>query len=206
MDVYKKHLYLVQDQLIRSTCVHNFNTGTESKLRFKPKLNKISRLAFAKGNILLCTDFEAGEVYEYNTENDTTIMVPEGLEEPSYISVNHTLEGTRYILSVGSGLSSDRYVLIYNGSWQFLTFITQDVSDPRDITPFPGGFLVADHENNKVNLYSYTGNLLRTVLTEHAGIKHPNSLTFMSSFLWVTQCYQESAKILCFKIVNNTYS
>ena len=53
--------------------------------------------------------------------------------------------------------------------------------------PCPGGFLLADNGNNKVTLYSYTGDKVRTVLTKEDGLDGPRSLLLKPPFLWVGQ-------------------
>ena len=87
-------------------------------------------MAAANDAILICTDSDEGRVYEYNTKDDTTKMVVQGLKRPSFISVDHTPLSTRYILTL------DRQsVKIYNESWNLLTTITQGMKDPWDTAP-----------------------------------------------------------------------
>ena len=199
VDIYNNCLYLVQGK--RIMYVANFNTRTEKTLFFKPNINNICKIAVASANVLYCTDIELGQVYEYNTEDDATKTVLEGLKRPSYISVDHTPQGTRCILSLGDSWTDEQSVNIYNRSWELLATIKQDINEPRDTAPCPGGFLLADRQNNKINLYSYKGELLRTVLTKHSGIARPYSLTFRYPYLWVAQGYQGSGKLLCFRVV-----
>ena len=112
----------------------------------------------------------------------------------------NTPQGTRCILSLGSVLFGGKSVNIYNQSWQLLATNRQGIRDPLDTAPCHGGILLADRQNNKINLYSYTGDLVKTVLTEKDGLVEPNSLTFKHPYLWVAQGYQGSGKILCFRI------
>ena len=125
-------------------------------------------------NIIICTDKEESKVYEYNIKDDTTKMVLQGLINPSYISVDYTPDGTVYILT----LERDS-VKIYNECWQLLTTITQGIHVPFDTAPCPGGFLLADWVSKKITLYSYTGDLVRTVLTED-GLYGPVSISVIN--------------------------
>ena len=52
------------------------------------------KIAVANEKTIICTDKEEGKVYEYNTEDDTTKMVVQGLSSPGNISVDHTPQGT----------------------------------------------------------------------------------------------------------------
>ena len=200
VDVYKHNLYLAQEKQIM--CITNFNTRNESKLIFLPKINKLYRMAAANDTILICTDCDEGSVYEYNTEDDTTKMVIQDLRNPSYINVDHTQQGTRYILTL-----EFQSVKIYNESWDLLITITEDINDPYDTAPCPGGFLLADMGSNKVTLYSYRGNILRTVLTEEVGLEGPRSVTLNHPYIWVAESvyafgnssYKFNGKIKCFK-------
>ena len=194
--VYKNHLYLAQEKKIM--CVSDFNTTQERSFTFIPKINRLYRMAVVNNNLLICTDYNEGEVYEYNTEDDTTKMVLEGLRRPSYISVDHTPQGTRYILSLES-----QSVNIYNECWQLLTTITQDINSPLDTAPCPGGFLLADYVSNKITLYSYTGDKVRTVLTEEDGLYGPRSLNLQPPYFWVGEGRGIGfrGKIKCFRVL-----
>ena len=180
VDVYKNRLYLAQEKHI--TCLYNFNTSKERIFASTPKIRKMCRMAVATDNVLICTDYDESKVYEYNTEDDTTKMLLKGLNNPSYISVDHTPQGTRYILTLKTP-----GVNIYNQFWQLLTTIKQDIHEPWDTAPCPGGFLLVGHGSNKITLYSYTGDLVRTVLTKQDGLYGPTCLTLKPPFLWVGQ-------------------
>ena len=196
VDVYKSCLYLAQEKKIM--CVSQFNTTQERSFTFMPKMNSLSKLTIVNDNMLICTDMGEGKVYEYNTEDDTTKMVLQGLINLSYISVDHTPQGTRYILSLGC-----QSVDIYNVSWNLLTTITQDMKDPCATVPCPGGFLLADWGSDKITLYSYTGYIVRTVLTEEDGLNGPTCLTLQPPYIWVGeeggQGFQR--RIKCFRVL-----
>ena len=198
VDVYKNHLYLSQKKKIRR--VSYFNTPQESIFTFMPKINSLYKMAVATDNVLICTDNDEGKVYEYNTEDGTTMMVLQGLDCPSFISVDHTPQGTRYILALGASFSANGSVKIYNESWHLLTTITEGINNPQEMAPCPGGFLLADSESNKITLHSYTGDLVRTVLTEEDGLCHPMSLTLKFPHLWVGHGSYYDHKITCFKV------
>ena len=147
-------------------------------------------------------------VYEYNTEDDTTKMVLQGLRLPMYISVDHTPQGTRYILTLVATLFANGSVKIYNESWQLLTTIKQGINKPWDTAPCPGGFLLADHDSNKITFYNYKGVLVRTVLTEEDGLYGPVSMSLkQNGYLLVTELlqsnpnFQYKGQIKCFKIL-----
>ena len=201
VDVYKHNLYLAQEKQIM--CITNFNTRNETKLIFLPKINELFRMAAANDAILICTDSDEGRVYEYNTEDDTTKMVLQGLKRPSYISVDHTPLSAWYILTL-----ERQSVKIYNESWNLLTTITQGMKDPWDTAPCPAGFLLAEYGSNKITFYSYIGNIVRTVLTKDDGLNYPGSLTVQLPYIWVTEsfnsfsydCSQYNGKIKCFKL------
>ena len=195
VDVYKNKLYLAQEKEI--LCISNFNTTQEKCLAFLPKMKSLCHMAAVSDNILICSDYE-GKVYQYNTDDETTEMVLQGLRWPTYICVGHTPQGTRYLLTLGG-----QSVKIYNESWQLLTTITQGIIFPQDTAPCPGGFLLADNGNNKVTLYSYTGDKVRTVLTKDDGLDGPRSLLFKPPFLWVGQkpAYSSNGRIACFKVL-----
>ena len=195
VDVYKNKLYLAQEKQIM--CISNFNTTQEKILAFLPKMDCLYRMAVANYNILLCIDYYEGKVYKYNTEDDTTKIVLEGLRKPSYIRVDHTPQGTRYILTLETP-----GVNIYNQFWQLQTTIKQDIHEPWDTVPCPGGFLLADHYSNKITLYSYTGDKVRTVLTEGDGQDGPTCLTLKPPFLWVGEATDISnGRIKCFRVM-----
>ena len=205
--VCKNCLYLAQEKLI--LCIINFKTSNETRLKFVPKLNKIFKIAVANENTIICTDKGEGKVYEYNTEDDTTKMVLQGLRLPMYISVDHTPQGTRYILTLGATLFANGSVKIYNESWQLLTTFTQGINKPWDTAPCPGGFLLADHDSNKITFYNYKGVLVRTVLTEEDGLHRPVSMSLKQhGYLLVTELlqsdpsFQYSWQIKCFKILD----
>ena len=182
--VFKNYLYLAQEKMI--LCIINFNTSNETRLKFVPRLSKIFKIAVANENSIICTDKEEGKVYEYNTEDDTTKTVLQGLRHPSNISVDHTPDGTRYILTL-----SGQSVNVYNESWQLLTTISEGINYPCDTVPCPGGFLLADHDSDKITLYSYTGDIVRTVLTEKDGLYGPVSISVTEyGYIWVGETFQ----------------
>ena len=183
--VFKNYLYLAQEKLI--LCIISFNTSNETRMKFVPKLNKMFKIAVANENTIICTDKEEGKVYEYNTEDDTTKMVLQGLINPSYISVDHTPQSTMYILTLSLS------VKIYNECWQLLTTITHGINDPQDTAPCSGGFLLADHMNKNIKLYSYTGDLVRTVLTKEDGLYGPVSISVKEyGYLWIGETFHFS--------------
>ena len=72
IDVYENSLYLaLEEQIIR---IDDFNTWAETEFTFTPKI-KIYNMAVVNNNIIVCTEFHEGRVYEYNSEDDTTKMV-----------------------------------------------------------------------------------------------------------------------------------
>ena len=196
VDVYHNQLYLAQEKQIK--CVSNFNTRQERSFTVMPKMNSLSKLTIVHDNILICTDYGEGKVYEYNIEDDTTKMVLQGLRRPTYISVDHTPQGTRYIL-----ILQGQSVEIYNEFWQLLTTITEGINYPCDTAPCPGGFLLADWSSNKITLYSYRGGLVRTVLTKEDGLGGPRSLLLKPPFLWVGQAtgFRSDGRIQSFRVL-----
>ena len=200
VDVYKDNLYLAQERQI--LCLSNFNTAKERSFTFMPKIKSLYGMAVASDNILICTDCDyEGEVYEYNTDDDTTKLVLQGLGSPTNVSVDHTPAGTRYILTLDNTceFSNDGCVQIYNGFWQLLTTITQ--GDPCDTAPCPGGFLLADWSSNKITLYSYKGHLVRTVLTEEDDdLNYPICLVLNPPYLWLGHRSGGDSKLTCFRI------
>ena len=192
VEVYKNCLYLAQRKQI--ICLSNFNTLKERSFTFMPKMNSLYKMAVATGNVLICTDSDEGKVFEYNTKDDTTKMVLQRLRYPTYISVAHTPQGTRYILTLSLS------VKIYDETWHPLTTITQGIDNPLDTVPCSGGFLLADWGSNKITLYSYTGYLVRTVLTEQDGLSYPISLTIRPPYIWVGHGSYGDCKITCFRV------
>ena len=192
VEVYKNCLYLAQRKQI--ICLSNFNTSKERSFTFMPKMNSLYKMAVATGNVLICTDCDEGKVFEYNTKDDTTKMVLQRLRYPTYISVAHTPQGTRYILTLSLS------VKIYDETWHPLTTITQGVDNPLDTVPCSGGFLLADWGSNKITLYSYTGYLVRTVLTEQDGLYYPISLTIRPPYIWVGHGSYGDCRITCFGV------
>ena len=202
VDVYNNHLHLAHEKQL--TLFTNVNTRKRSWFEFFPKINEICKILVKNNNTVICTDYDEGKVYEYNTKDRTTKMVLQGLQFPTYISVDHTLDGTRYILTL-----DQQSVNIYDNIWHLLTTIRQGIRSPCDTAPCPGGFLLADHYTNKITLYSYTGDLVRTVLTEEDGLDHPASLTLQPPFIWVAEAtravkrkifHHSIGKIKCFQI------
>ena len=198
VDVYKNQLYLAQEKQI--LCITNFNKTTETELVFVPKMENITQMAVKTDNILVCTARSKGRVYEYNTEDDSTRMVLQGLKRPTYISVGHTPQGTRFILTL-----QRQTVNIYNESWQLLNSITQGISHAQDTAPCPGGFLLADIASNEITLYTYTGDKVRTVLTKDDDLDNPASLAlqpYTEVIVWVAGLRVEDrhvGNIKCFK-------
>ena len=200
VDVYKNQLYLAHEkQIIR---ISNFDTQIETQVTFVPNIESLCSMAVANDEILVCTDYNKGEVYEYNTEDDTTQMALEGLRKPTYVSVDHTPQGTRYILTLApiSYSSNDGSVKIFNKSWQLL--ITINIGTPMDTAPCPGGFLLADYNSNEIILYSYKGDKVKAVLTEGDGLYHPVSLTIKPPYrdFWVGHKPANISKITCFRV------
>ena len=198
VDVYKNRLYLAQEKQI--LCITNFNKTTETELVFVPKMNNITQMAVKTDNILVCTERSEGRVYEYNTEHDSTRVVLQGLKRPTYISVGHTPQGTRFILTL-----QGQTVMIYNESWQLLNSISHGIRHAHDTAPCQGGFLLADIGSNEITLYSYTGDKVRTVLTKDDGLDNPASLTlqpYTEVIVWVAGLVVEDrhvGNIKCFK-------
>ena len=199
VDVYKNCLYLAQEKKIMF--VSQFNTIQERSFTFMPKMKSLYRMAAANDNIFICTDWGEGKVYEYNTEDYTTKMVLWGLRKPSYISVDHTPQGTRYVLSLAPLLHTEGSVKIYNESWQLLTTITHGIHNPWDTAPCAGGFLLADWSSNKITLYSYTGDKARTVLTKQDGLDGPTCLTLQPPYIWVGEERGFRGRIKCFRVL-----
>ena len=202
VDVYKNKLFLAQEKEI--LCFSNFNTTQEKCLAFLPKMKSLSHMAAVSENILICSDYE-GKVYQCNTEDDSTEMVLQELRNTTNISVGHTPQGTRYILTfkLPGPFSNHGSLKIYNEFWQLLTTITQGITYPQDTVPCPGGFLLADYNSNKITLYIYTGDKVRTVLTKDDGLDGPRSLLLKPPFLWVGQkpVYSSNGRIACFKVL-----
>ena len=200
VDVYKNQLYLAQEKQI--TYIANFDTQKETIVTFMPEIESLYRMAVVNDKILICTSYKEGKVYEYNTEDGTTERVLKGLRNPSYISVDHTPQGTCYILTLApiSNSSNDGSVKIFNISWQLLTTIT--IGTPMDTAPCPGGFLLADYNSNEITLYSYKGVKVRVVLTEEDGLYRPACLTIKPPYqdLWVGHKPANIAKITCFRV------
>ena len=199
--VHKNKLYLAQEKQIK--CVSNFNTTQERSFTFMPKMKSLFKMAVVNDNILIYTDWGDTKVYEYNIEDNITKIVLQGLRNPTYISVEHTPLGTRYLLSLAPLLSTEGSVKIYNESWQLLTTITEGINYPCDTARCPGGVLLADWSSNKITLYSYTGDKVRTVLTEEDGLDYPISLTFKSPCIWIGQGrgLGDPGAIKCFRVV-----
>ena len=203
IDVYENSLYLaLEEQIIR---IDDFNTWAETKFTFTPKI-KIYNMAVVNNNIIVCTEFHEGRVYEYNSEDNTTKMVLQGLRRPSYISVDHTPQGTRYILTL-----EGQSVKIYDESWQLQTTIKLRYGDPHDTYPCQEGFLVAEKDSGVINLYSYKGDLVWTLSTAdyHQSLFEPICLTIKPPYIWVaeygyyikyTRCHLEGM-IKCYKVL-----
>ena len=121
IDVYKNQLYLAQEKQI--TCIANFDTEKETKVTFMSEMESLCRMAVANDKMFICTDWEKDKVHEYNTEDNTTKTVLKKIRRPTYISVEHTSEGTRYILTLYG-----QCVKIYKQSWELLTTITQGMT------------------------------------------------------------------------------
>ena len=96
VDVYKNKLCLAQEKEI--LCISYFNTTQEKCLAFLPEMKRLCHMAAVSDNILICSDYE-GKVYQYNADDETTEMVLQGLRWPTYISVDYTPQGTRYLLT-----------------------------------------------------------------------------------------------------------
>ena len=138
-------------------------------------------------------------MHEYNTEDNTTKTVLKKIRRPTYISVDHTLEGTRYILTLYG-----QCVKICEESWELLTTITEGMTvprDPSDTAPCRGVFLLADMGSSKITLYSYTGDKVRTVLTKEDGLNGPRCLTLKPPHLWVGHDgISDGSGITCFTV------
>ena len=197
VDVYNNQLYLAQEKQI--TCISNFDTNMETKVTFMPGIESLYRMAVANNKILVCTDYNKGEVYEYNTEDDTTKIVLGGLEHPTYISVDHTPQATRYILTLGISSNDDHgSVRIYDESWKLVNTISQGIKGPCATAPCPGGFFLANYFRNEINMCSYTSDQARAVLKD---ISNPISLTLKPPYLWIGHRISGNGKIASYKIM-----
>ena len=138
-------------------------------------------------------------MHEYNAEDNTTKTVLKKIRRPTYISVDHTLEGTRYILTLYG-----QCVKIYNESWELLTTITQGMTvprDPRDTVPCRGGFLLADRGSNEFKFYNYKGDPVKIVLKGKNGLNGPRCLTLKLKYLWVGHDgISDGSAITCFEV------
>ena len=200
VDVYKNQLYLAQEKQI--TCITNFDTEMETKVTFLPDIESLCRMAVANDKILVCTDYNKGEVYEYNTEDDTKKIVLQGLEYPTYISVDHTPDGARYILTLGvSANRPNGSVEIYNESWLLVKTISQGIRGQCDTAPCPGGFLLANYYRNEISMCSYTEDQVKTK-TVLKDISNPISLTLKPPYLWIGHRISGNGKIASFRIMN----
>ena len=181
VDVYKNQLYLAQEKQI--ICISNFDTEMETKVTFMPNVESLCRMAVGNDKMLICTDWEEDKVHEYNTEDNTTKTVLRKIRRPTYISVDHTSEGIRYILTLyGQCVKTNKE------SWDLLKTITEGMTmprDPFDTAPCPGGFLLADRGSNEIKLYNYKGDPVKTVLTGKDGLNGPRCFTLKPSHLWV---------------------
>ena len=197
VDVYKNQLYLAQEKQI--TCISNFDTEMETKVTFMPNVESLCRMAVGNDKMLICTDEEEDKVHEYNTEVNTTKTVLRKIRRPTYISVDHTLEGTRYILTLYG-----QCVKIYKQSWELLMTITQGMTvprDPSDTAPCPGGFLLADRGSNEIKLYNYKGDPVKIVLKGKTGLNGPRCLTLKLKYLWVGHDgISDGSAITCFEV------
>ena len=194
IDVYKNQLYLAQEKQI--TCIANFDTEKETKVTFMPEMESLCRMAVSNDKMLICTDWEGDKVHEFNTEDNTTKTVLKKVRRPTYISVDHTLEGTRYILTLYG-----QCVKIYKQSWELLMTITQGMTvprDPRDTAPCPGGFLLADNGSNEIKLYNYKEDPVKIVLKGKNGLNGPRCLTLKLPHLWVG--HNDGSAITRFKV------
>ena len=116
-----------------------------------------------------------GRVYEYNTVTKLTkqVLVKEGEYCGTYITCAHCEEGLRYILS----FNYLHRIEIYNRDWQLLTSISEcgsgSLYQPRSTCVTPGGFLVADWNNDRISYFNIDGQFKQHVVTEKDGLQYP---------------------------------
>ena len=168
--------------------------------RYKPNnISTIRKICVVSHTKILCTDMEKGKVYQYDPHEESTKMVLEGVESPTYVNFMMTNDGVKYIIT----LEEKNILQVYDRSWNYEFTIGKGKGSsggflhvPCDSLCIDEGILVVDKCNNRVCLFSHNGEYIRDLLTLADGLLSPRGLAYKSPNLWII-C---TSRILCFRV------
>ena len=195
--VHETDIYMLQSNSI-TLIRHNHHTV------FKPKIdNMCAMLVKNSSTMFISQNTKPGNVYKYDTKNDRTEMLVEGLKTPSCMSMIYTKTGYKYIIGEELG----NCVKVYNNSWELLhSFGSPGSADgqfkgysPMGITlTNMGTILIADQGNSRISHYTMEGEFLSNVVTKADDIVLPIGLCYKYPYLWLTRSGGDYIK--CFEL------
>ena len=148
---------------------------------------------------ILYTDYENGKVYQFDPHEQSTKMVLEGLNNPTYINVMINDAGIKYIVTS----EKDNCLKVYNNHWEYDCTIGKGegseegyLDNPTDCVCTNEGILVVDCFNDRICLFDFAGQFVSNYLTKDDGIEAPNGLAYRLPYLWV-MC---DKSVFCYKV------
>ena len=198
--VYENDIYMFQPNTI--TVIPHYH---EQNIIYTVDIESMfGILVKDKSTIFISQCENPGNIYKYDTVHDTTEVVVEGLNKPTYMSMMYTKEGYTYIISESGG----HCIKVYNSSWELIhSYGSEGTRDSEFDLPMAttvtdmGTILVADQGNHRISHFTIDGQFLSHVATKDDGIEVPIGLCYEHPYLWVTR--SESRNVKCLEITKH---
>ena len=189
--IYQSRIYIAQEKAI--TVISH--VANEETVVYQPDVDNISKvLVIDKSTLYISNWRSSGKIYKYNPDSNKTDVVISGLNYPTCMSVVHTDEGPRYIVSE----SGRHTVKIYDSEWKEQKRIgSHTLNYPQATSITEKGLLVADSNNNRISHYTLDGEFLGHIVT---GLNFPEGIAYRYPHLWVcslgnyVKCYEVKYK------------
>ena len=196
VEIHGNSLYIAYDKGIKQ--IFDISQGKRKVRKYAIELGKIKKICVVSHTKILYTDFSQGKMYQYNPIEQSTQVVLEGLNHPTYVNAVNNETGIKYIVS----FRDDHVLKVYNSEWQYLFTLGDDTKGagyllkPQGSVCTEEGILVADAGNGRVCLFDFNGKFVKEYLTKADGLTYAKSLVYKPPFLWVI-C---DKRVLCFKV------
>ena len=140
-------------------------------------------------DLLLLADYDKGEIFSYNVTSKNKQVHRTGLRNPSSVSFMTYNSHIYYIVT--------EYVLhrvnVYNSTWGLYKTVggTKGSDDgqfqnPLSAIGLPNGYvMISDWLNNRVSLFSISGEFVRHLLTSSDGLSRPHDMSISLPYMWV---------------------
>ena len=117
VNVFNNKIYIVQEKGI--TVIHTRTNGKDKNMFYQLQLHKDSKICVIDDSNMLFTSPVEGSVYLYNIKDNTTEVMVNNLNYPTYLSTSRIGEGRVYLVTE----RNDNLIKVYDNEWKLLNKI-----------------------------------------------------------------------------------